>query len=278
MSDHDDHTSNLKDDVPMVDVTKTAVTTRTPDWGNTLSCLATPEEPQASDAQIDRWIKVAAASADADDLESQIPNPLTQRQLSYLRTNPALGPIWMQQASAYNRKVLSQYQKTRPELIVSNVASVEFFFHNDRSRLASWAIVKASVGIDVSEDAYMSAFTNYVDYQESLEELAKEDLWIHERPPPNAAHALRIRSLLISRDLNEAAVRQIEEEGSTKLPSDQLNEMRLFNANTTKRSKYEGWPAVFGQDFEQLVSSWSESLNALRDAGVTDGEEDDTSL
>ncbi|ODO07681.1 hypothetical protein I350_03252 [Cryptococcus amylolentus CBS 6273] len=275
MSDHDENTPNVRDDVSMVDVTETAVITRTPGWGNTLSSLATPEEPQASNAEIDRWIEVAAASADADDLESQLPNPLTQRQLSYLRADPALGSIWMQQASAYNRKVLSQYQQTRPELNVSNITSVEFFFHNDRSRLASWAIVKGSANIDVTEDVYMSAALNSGEYQESLEALAKEGLWVHERPPPYAAHALRIRSLLISRDLNETAVRQINEGGFTELPSDQLNETRLFNANTTKRFEYEGWPADFGQDFEELVNSWAESLNALRDAGITDKEEEE---
>ncbi|ODO07674.1 hypothetical protein I350_03245 [Cryptococcus amylolentus CBS 6273] len=71
--------------------------------------------------------------------------------------------------------------------------------------------------------------------------------------------------MMVSMDLNQSTLRDMQEGALEDVTEQQLEETRAGNASARKFYYQEGW-ANLSPNFQRLVGSWSESLEALRSA------------
>ncbi|TYJ53821.1 hypothetical protein B9479_005507 [Cryptococcus floricola] len=244
------------------------------DIGNDLLWPEEQEEQELGPEEVDEarqrvapqatsWAEEVTRVREAAGIEAR--NPMIERQLSYLRSRPSRGVDWMRKASAWNRKVLSDYQDSRPSVNLTIVDVTQLSFWNARAQLAAWAISRGNLDISVPDTVMARITESNADFEDSLAEQNREGFPIlrldelHEFP-----EAKSVRTMIVSTDLNQGTLRDIQD-GALEVV--QLEETRVANATARRLYHQEGW-ADFSPEFQRLVGSWSESLEALRSAGM----------
>ncbi|ODN76411.1 hypothetical protein L198_08095 [Cryptococcus wingfieldii CBS 7118] len=214
--------------------------------------------------QATSWAEEVARVREAVGIDAQ--NPIIERQLSYLRSRPSRGVDWMRDASEWNRKVVSDYRDSRPSVNLTNVDVTQLRFWNDRARLAAWAISCGNLGISVPDTVMARMNESNADFNDSLSELNIEGF--PNLRPNDLTEVMPIRAMIVSVDLNQGTLRDIQEGALEVVTEQQLEETRVANATIRRLYYQEGW-ADLNPEFQTLVGSWSESLEALRSAGIT---------
>ncbi|ODN79320.1 hypothetical protein L202_03329 [Cryptococcus amylolentus CBS 6039] len=222
------------------------------------------------------WAEEVGRVREAAGIVAQ--NPVIQRQLSYLRSRPSrwvfflarpnqyLCVDWMRKGSEWNRKFVSDYRDSRPSVNFTLVDVTQFNFWNSRAKLAAWAICRDSLGTSVPDTVMARMTESKADFDDSVSELNIEG--VPELKPNNLPEAAPVRTIVESMDLNQGTLRDIQEGALEVVTVQQLEETRDGNATARRQYHEEGW-ADLNPDFQRLVGSWSESLEALRSANMT---------
>ncbi|ODO07718.1 hypothetical protein I350_03292 [Cryptococcus amylolentus CBS 6273] len=188
------------------------------------------------------WAEEVGRVREAAGIVAQ--NPVIQRQLSYLRSRPS------------RRRLDAKRIRVEPK----------FNFWNSRAKLAAWAICRCSLGTSVPDTVMARMTESNADFDDSVSELNIEG--VPELKPNNLSEAAPVRTIVESMDLNQGTLRDIQEGALEVVTEQQLEETRDGNATARRQYHEKGW-ADLNPDFQRLVGSWSESLEALRSAGMT---------
>ncbi|ODO09626.1 hypothetical protein I350_01837 [Cryptococcus amylolentus CBS 6273] len=247
--------------------------------------LIWPEDDEQEEAgrqeagpQIERWLdQVTEATNNKpsgvvhEERETEEDRSLLQAvewQLSYLRMQPTRCLKWIEEGASINRKVLGDFrgENCRPDFkLDSNVDTVQFILLNDRARIASWAIGSRSV--NTSESTRQDAEARYTEYEKSALEMKAE--MFPTLDPDGSLESRPTRSLLISREFNRGVLEVLTDDGLTAVPDGVWNDVRAHNAVIKDTYDRGGW-SEFSPEFQTLFASWSDSMEALRDAVMTD--------
>ncbi|ODN82305.1 hypothetical protein L202_02583 [Cryptococcus amylolentus CBS 6039] len=247
--------------------------------------LIWPEDDEQEEAgrqeagpQIERWLdQVTEATNNKpsgvvhEERETEEDRSLLQAvewQLSYLRMQPTRCLKWIEEGASINRKVLGDFrgENCRPDFkLDSNVDTVQFILLNDRARIASWAIGSRSV--NTSESTRQDAEARYTEYEKSALEMKAE--MFPTLDPDGSLESRPTRSLLISREFNRGVLEVLTDDGLTAVPDGVWSDVRAHNAVIKDTYDRGGW-SEFSPEFQTLFASWSDSMEALRDAVMTD--------
>ncbi|TYJ53832.1 hypothetical protein B9479_005518 [Cryptococcus floricola] len=202
--------------------------------------------------QIDSWLSNVNASK-RQQVESLKLSTGVQKQLAFLQTRPSRGPRWIRKAATINRKTLASYERTRPDLSLSEVEKVNNLFWNHRAQVASWFLRAHNVPQSLGQDTTVAT-------AELDDSLSAMDL----------AGLPMVNTMITAIDLNQGTLEDIQQqEQSEPVSQRQLSEVR--HASHGIRQMYDDLRSgEKGPEFQELLGTWIGSLRDLQEAGVTE--------
>ncbi|ODO07676.1 hypothetical protein I350_03247 [Cryptococcus amylolentus CBS 6273] len=223
--------------------------------------------------KVDRWLHQLQLTdgGEGGGEETERDDRRAEQNMVILRMRPASGPDWISEASKRNRDIFIQYQGSEEKTVpLSQVSAVVFYHLNDRAALASEVFDHAieELNTDVSDAMRQTAIKNTKEYADSIHAIQMEGLGIERLD--ESYDAFRVRTVLISTDLNKGTAQDIQDGSTgTVLPESLLRAVRSCNTAIRQTYDVENWREAVNEEFQELVNEWSDSLEVLRETGMT---------
>ncbi|TYJ53834.1 hypothetical protein B9479_005520 [Cryptococcus floricola] len=216
--------------------------------------------------QIDSW-RSHVNALNTQQEESWKQSNWAQQQLALLKTRPSRAPSWIRKAATINRNTLASYEKTRPDLSLSDMEKVTIVFWNERGKFASWLFSSAAAAHAVPLSLGQDITAATADFADSRSEMNISGYPVFN--VPDTADTRSVWTMIEAIDLNQGTLENIQQQEQKEPSQRQLSEVR--DASHRFRKLYDDlrWGEK-GPEFKELLGTWNGSLRDLKEAGVTE--------